>query len=627
MSLSQLPSDTGHELKPSSAVASTAPSVPSSPAHSSAISSPESVPPPPQPPTLSKVEPTSNAPAAKPTRTRAGSTTQPPVVETSAAAAPPPPPPVDSPPPENSTVQVAPETTKAPPQLPSQNSSPTISTSANNSPAPTSISNPKPPQPKAPPAAATPAPPLPVPTSSYPDPRVSSTKQDDYTTFRTVTNSPTSAVDTKFSSASNAQATKLSSSVVPESTAGKGTGVIASSPFDIPSNPHEPANASKGKGLTVGGVIGGLTAVALLGLLLFFLWKWRARRIAQAKERLSFGPCGNGIDASTGNILVASVPRTEDESPPVAPMVEKYGYIPPPRTRYFNPAVDHGRMLIRPIDSIEELSERGSGDVTNKVGFAGTNPFDDKHEIDRLEPTLPSIDLPEEVVESPEPLRSRVRRSQSLGSGLEAKPGKWSPSLQGNSTGVWIPPNMHSGNGQERYKNAPITPMRRYPTNPVGARGPMGGMQRNRRSRSLSGIRGYPRHNPVMSSPGWNRSEPMASGPGRRPSCAPREANVPVATSSTSPQGRSPSRKPSTGSLRERPSPTNWRAPDTAHPLHQFPQPPQQTPQQQQPLVRSNAKPMRLGSIDKGPELTFGSMWGTASSNTDSKAGDPARNF
>lgn len=63
-------------------------------------------------------------------------------------------------------------------------------------------------------------------------------------------------------------------------------------------------------------MIGGLTAVTLLGLLLFFLWKWRARRIARANERLSFGPYGNGIDASTGNVLVASVPRPEDGSPP-----------------------------------------------------------------------------------------------------------------------------------------------------------------------------------------------------------------------------------------------------------------------------------------------------------------------
>lgn len=275
-------------------------------------------------------------------------------------------------------------------------------------------------------------------------------------------------------------------------------------------------------------------------------------------------------------------------------------------------------MLLRPIDSIEELSERGSTDVTKKVGFAGTNPFDDKHEIDRLEPTLPSIDLPDPAVDSPERARLRAHhRSRSLGSGQDSQPGPWGPSPQSNSTGVWVPPNMNLGNGQERYKTAPITPIRRYPTNPTAAKGPMGGTHRNRRSRSVSGINRYAQgHNPVMNSPNWNHSAPMASSPGRRPSVATREVNVPVASSS------SPSRKQSTGSLRERPSPTNWMAPDMAHSLHQFPQP----PQHQQPLARSNTRTMRLGSIDKGPELTMGSMWGTASSNVESKGG-PAQNF
>lgn len=302
-------------------------------------------------------------------------------------------------------------------------------------------------------------------------------------------------------------------------------------------------------------------------------------------------------------------------------------------------------MPLRPIDSIEELSERGSGDVSKKVGFAGTNPFDDKHEINRLEPTLPTIDLPDidlpdidlsdEDVESPERLRSQaLHRNQPLSSGPEAKPGNWGPPPQANSTGVWVPPNMRSENGQERYKNAPITPVRRYPTNPIGARGPMGGTQRNRRSRSLGGIKGYPQvHNPVMNSPGWNRSAPMAPNLGPRPSFVTREANVPVASPPTSAQGRLPMRKASTGALRERPSPTNWTTPNTAHPLHPSPQQPQPMPQQQsqqmqqqQPLARSNTKTSHLGPIDKGPELTFGNMWG-ANGNSDGKSGGPARNF
>jgi hypothetical protein len=283
-------------------------------------------------------------------------------------------------------------------------------------------------------------------------------------------------------------------------------------------------------------------------------------------------------------------------------------------------------MLLRPIDSIEELSERGSQDVGKTVGFAGTNPFDDKHAVGSMEPTLPSIDLPEQAVESPERVRLRGHhRSQSLGSGQEWKPSGYPGGApQMSSTGVWVPPNMGSGNGQERYKNGPITPIRRYPTNPVAATGPMGGTQRNRRSASVSGINRFPPgHNPVLNSPSWRQAGSASPGPGRRPSFATREANVPVASSSPTVTAKAPSRKPSTGSLRERPSPTHWIAPDTAHPLHQSPQ-----QQQQQPLARSNTRTMRLGPIDKGPELTVGSVWGAATGHMEVKGhGDPARNF
>lgn len=287
-------------------------------------------------------------------------------------------------------------------------------------------------------------------------------------------------------------------------------------------------------------------------------------------------------------------------------------------------------MLLRPIDSIEELSERGSQDVSKKVGFAGTNPFDDKHAVDRMEPTLPSIDLQEQVVESLESTRLRGHhRSRSLGSGQEPQPGMWTPSgypggaPQMTSMGAWVPPNMGAGNGQERYKNASITPIRRYPTNPVAAKGSMGPMQRTRRSASVSGVNKYPPgHNPVLNSPSWQQARPAGQGSGRRPSFAAREANVPVTSSPPTVNAKVPSRKPSTGSLRERPSPTHWIAPDTAHPLHQTPQQPQQA------LARSNTRTMRLGPIDKGPELTVGSVWGAASSHIEGKGhGDPARNF
>lgn len=275
-------------------------------------------------------------------------------------------------------------------------------------------------------------------------------------------------------------------------------------------------------------------------------------------------------------------------------------------------------MLLRPIDSIEELSERGSTDVSKKVGFAGTNPFDDKHEIDRMEPTLPSIDLPDQAVESPE--RARLRghhRSRSLGSGQGPQPGMGATP---GSTGVWVPPTMGSANDQERYQSAPIMPMRRYPTNPAAVTGFKGPNQRTRRSASVSGVN---RH-PAGHSPNWQQAGSVASGPGRRPSGASRDANIPIASSSPTTDTKTPSRKPSTGSFRERPSPTHWRAPDKAHSLHQSPQ----QPQQQQPLARSNTRTMRLGPIDKGPELTVGSVWGATTSHTESKGhGDTARNF
>lgn len=241
-----------------------------------------------------------------------------------------------------------------------------------------------------------------------------------------------------------------------------------------------------------------------------------------------------------------------------------------------------------------------------------------------MEPTLPSVDLPEQAAESPEQARIRGHhRSRSLGSGTEQKPGSLAPSgnpggaPQMASTRTWVPPNVGPGNGQERYNNAPI---RQYPTNPVAMKGPMGPMQRTRRSASVSGINRYPpTANPVLNSPSWRQA---GSGPGRRPSFAAREASVPVASSPSTVHTKMPSRKPSTGSLRERPSPTHWIAPDVAHPLHQ----PQQQPQQ--PLARSNTRTMRLGPIDKGPELTVGSVWGAASSHIEGKGhGDPARNF
>jgi hypothetical protein len=297
MPLPQIPPD----LFPDSSVlpASVAPSSAPSSVPISSVISPEPVPTPSPTP-----QPTPSAPASKPTRTRAASTTDAPVVQSPVASSPPPPPSsVDSPPvAESPTYQVVPQPAKPSSQPPSQQPSPSFWVSV-NSPSPTPSAKPPPP------------PPPPVPTISYPDPRASPTNQRDSTTFKTVTNTPVPfGVVPSSSSDSQSKPSKT-----PDSTTGKGSGVIASSPFDIPSA-QSPPKSGKGNGSTVGGVIGGLTAVTLVGLLLFFLWKWRARRRAAANKRLSFGPYGNGIDASTGSVLVASVARPEDGSPPLEPI-------------------------------------------------------------------------------------------------------------------------------------------------------------------------------------------------------------------------------------------------------------------------------------------------------------------
>jgi hypothetical protein len=68
-------------------------------------------------------------------------------------------------------------------------------------------------------------------------------------------------------------------------------------------------NPKQGKSAagTVAGVIGGLSAAILLGVLAFFLWKWKTRGRYRFNKRSSFGPYGNGIDANRGDMLVSSV--------------------------------------------------------------------------------------------------------------------------------------------------------------------------------------------------------------------------------------------------------------------------------------------------------------------------------
>jgi len=53
--------------------------------------------------------------------------------------------------------------------------------------------------------------------------------------------------------------------------------------------------------------VGGVSAAILIGLLVFFCWKWRTRGRYRLKNRSSFDPYGNGIDANRGGLLVSSV--------------------------------------------------------------------------------------------------------------------------------------------------------------------------------------------------------------------------------------------------------------------------------------------------------------------------------
>jgi hypothetical protein len=86
-------------------------------------------------------------------------------------------------------------------------------------------------------------------------------------------------------------------------------------PVGDPKDQSSQANKGKSAGATVAGVIGGLSAAILLGILLFFLWKWKSRGRYGSNKRQSFGPYGNGIDANRAGLLVSSVPyKSSDNS-------------------------------------------------------------------------------------------------------------------------------------------------------------------------------------------------------------------------------------------------------------------------------------------------------------------------
>jgi hypothetical protein len=89
-----------------------------------------------------------------------------------------------------------------------------------------------------------------------------------------------------------------------EPTDSSSAGIISASPNE--STGKTPPPIKKSGGSVVGGVAGTISALVVIGLLALFLWRWRVKQ-RWRNRRLSFGPHGNGIDASRGNVLVSSV--------------------------------------------------------------------------------------------------------------------------------------------------------------------------------------------------------------------------------------------------------------------------------------------------------------------------------
>jgi hypothetical protein len=93
-----------------------------------------------------------------------------------------------------------------------------------------------------------------------------------------------------------------SSSYLPVPPPASHTGDASSQP-----NTEGAEKGGKTSGGTIGGIVGGVSAAILIGLLMFFCWKWRTRGRHRFNKRSSFDPYGNGIDANRGGLLVSSV--------------------------------------------------------------------------------------------------------------------------------------------------------------------------------------------------------------------------------------------------------------------------------------------------------------------------------
>jgi hypothetical protein len=280
-------------------------------------------------------------------------------------------------------------------------------------------------------------------------------------------------------------------------------------------------------------------------------------------------------------------------------------------------------MLLRPIPSIEEVSERGSGDfeklalkkATGDTGASPTDPFGDSNTLEKgfAQPEEISPIKTQGAVPVPTYPGRRHYRSRSSGSIREQRP------HIGSETAGYAAQSpmerdqaMRMGRMNSNRQVSPRQDFYGYPPYPrSGSVDPMRmhSVQRRRRSNSVGGgERRYPR-NPVLDGPAWRPSGPPIM---RRPSFGYGTAHLPVN------QPGSLARNPSAASIRERPSPEHWKRPDTSHPLG---------------VQTSWNNAGGQDPASRSPDNSFSNAWGSVSHYVQGERpgtraqGDAARNF
>ncbi|KAF2397572.1 hypothetical protein EJ06DRAFT_156075 [Trichodelitschia bisporula] len=488
---------------------------------------------------------------------------------------------------------------------PSQSRAATSATAIRETPSPS-------PSPSSPPSPSPPRPPEPTTSvleiSLIPDPSTVSSSLDPLPTaqvftfsFSSLTPSPSSTLPlTSSPPPKPSKPIPSSSSTLAKAPLRSSTtefqegflGIPTSPPQNSPNHAGDPENTSK-SGSRIGGIVGGIVGVVLAGLLIFFLWKWRSKLKFQRRNRLSFGPYGNGIDASTGSVLVSSV-----ACKPIHPM--DYGRSnyeqPPPGDRYFRPDVAAAKPFPNPIHRIDELPERDSREIPkfgkhvtfgeseralkngpfDNGGTLKSEALDEKQNMAMLSELVPAGRL----LPPPEPAR-RARgpyhsRSRSSGSVVEPLRGGYA---NGNHPGAGFIPRTHpyqQGLGGPRSLNhSQSHDSLRQARQNEGYR-PANEFEASRGAFANSPSR-YPGQG-LNRSFSFTREDGMFDA-GRRPEQGARPPGPPPIRRPSHSQAGQPAMSPprymspgvarrtSTVSIRERPSPAHWAGPDLANPL------------------------------------------------------------